>query len=78
MVVIMTDYCKRAASEALAIRSACMICVIVVSESLLATVLFPFVYQMVREFDGVKERYIGLWAGVISNVVLLPLIARQN
>lgn len=51
-------------------RSAFIICIIVISESLLATVLFPFVYQMVKDLDGVEERDIGYWAGLISTCLL--------
>lgn len=43
-----------------------MICAIVVADSLLATVLFPFIYSMVHGFEGVKEQHVGFWAGVIS------------
>ena len=47
-------------------RTITVICAIVVAESLLATILFSFIYPMVREFEGVEEQYIGFWAGVIS------------
>lgn len=53
-------------SQRVAVRSASIIVCIVVSESLSATVLFPFVYQMVGGFDGIDDTHIGFWAGVIS------------
>lgn len=43
-----------------------IICAIVIAESLLATILFPFIYHMVRGFEGVEEQFVGFWAGVIS------------
>lgn len=47
-------------------RTLTIICAIVVAESLLATILFPFVYFMVRDFRVVEEQEIGYWAGLIS------------
>jgi len=61
-----TEISKSAAAQALAVRSSCIICVITVSETLLATVIFPFVYEMVGEFIGKGNIYIGFWAGLIS------------
>ena len=47
-------------------KTLALIGAIVVAESLLATVLFPFIYFMVCDFQIVHERYIGYWAGLIS------------
>ena len=52
-------------------RSLAIIGAIVVAEPLAATLLFPFVYYMVRDFDSVEEQYVGFWAGLISNSKLL-------
>ena len=51
-------------------RTITTICAIVIAESLLATILFPFIYPMVRRFEGVDEQYVGFWAGVISEGTL--------
>jgi len=64
------------AAEASAVQSACIICIVVVSESLLATVLFPFIYQMVKGFGGIEDRYIGFWTGIISKNILFLLISQ--
>lgn len=61
-------------SQRVAVRSASIIVCIVVSESLSATVLFPFVYQMVGGFDGIDDTHIGFWAGVISCGLPLDLL----
>ena len=39
--------------------------VVVMAEPLSATLLFPFVYFMVRGFN-IEDQYIGFWAGIIS------------
>ena len=41
-------------------------CAIAVAESLLATIVFPFIFSMVHGFEEVEEQYVGFWAGVIS------------
>lgn len=48
-------------------RTFTIIATIVIAEPLAATILFPFVYFMIRDFGTVQERYVGFWAGVISN-----------
>jgi hypothetical protein len=46
-------------------RRLAVIGVVVMAEPLSATLLFPYVYFMVRGFN-VEDQYIGLWAGIIS------------
>ena len=48
---------------------------VVVTEPISATLLFTFVYFMVRSFD-VEERRVGFWAGLISMWFSLDLHAR--
>lgn len=39
---------------------------VVIAEPLSATILFPFVYFMIRDFRTVEEQDVGFWAGLIS------------
>lgn len=39
---------------------------VVIAEPLFATILFPFVYSMIRDFKTVEEQDVGFWAGLIS------------
>ena len=50
-------------------RTLAIIGAIVVAEPLSATLLFPFVYFMVRDFRTVDEQQIGFWAGLISKFI---------
>jgi hypothetical protein len=45
-----------------------MFCIafVVVAEPLAASILLPFVVFMVRSFNQVDERSVGLWCGIIS------------
>ncbi|KAL9005171.1 MAG: hypothetical protein Q9188_002045 [Gyalolechia gomerana] len=53
-------------------RTFTIIAAIVVAEPLAATILFPFVYFMIRDFGTVQERYVGFWAGVITSAFFVP------
>jgi hypothetical protein len=48
-------------------RTFVLIGAIVIAEPLAATILFPFIYMMISDFGTVQERYVGFWAGLISN-----------
>ena len=55
-------------ARALAVkRTFTIIGAIVIAEPFAATILFPFIYLMIRDFGTVHERYVGFWAGLISN-----------
>ena len=45
---------------------------IVIAEPLAATILFPFVYFMIRDFKIVEEQDVGFWAGLISMIQAMP------
>ena len=47
-------------------RTLTIIGAVVTAEPLSATILLPFVYFMVRDFNTVEEQYVGFWAGLIS------------
>ena len=45
---------------------------VVIAEPLSATILFPFVYFMIRDFKTVEEQDVGFWAGLISMIQEMP------
>lgn len=47
-------------------RTLSVIGAVVIAEPLSATILLPFVYFMIRDFNTVKEQSVGFWAGLIS------------
>lgn len=49
-------------------RTLTVIGAVVIAEPLSATLLLPFVYFMIRNFNTVEERYVGFWAGLISMI----------
>ena len=61
--------------QALVSRNLAIIGAIVVAEPLSATLLFPFVYLMVRDFRTVNEKQIGFWAGLTNS---LPQVCRPS
>jgi len=60
---------ERQRTQTAAFRSAVVICTVVICESLLATVIFPFIYLMVKDFPQIEEHFVGFWTGVISKTI---------
>ncbi|KAL8951308.1 MAG: hypothetical protein Q9222_002707 [Ikaeria aurantiellina] len=75
--IAMTDDVVERRARGDAVRNGCIVCTIVISESFLATVLFPFIYQMVGSFHGVSKSRIGLWAGLISNSLAYSILEAE-